>query len=37
MHVFWAMTKHLGLTRAPDFTRCEHGKWHWETRAVAHA
>ncbi len=31
MRLYWTMTKHLGLTTAPDFTRCQYGLWHWDT------
>lgn len=34
MALFWAMTKHLGLTQAPDFTRCQYGLWHWTTKGT---
>lgn len=32
MRLYWNMTKHLGLTQAPDFIRCHYGQWHWTTR-----
>ncbi len=36
-HVYHAMTKRLGLTRAHDFYTCDHGKWHWRSEQEAAA
>jgi hypothetical protein len=33
--VYHQSTKHLGLTRAPDFYRCENNRWHWNTKELA--